>query len=315
MLSESARAAGYRLIVRDEVASTMEEARRALGEGDQQFHGGGAAFEGNRIRSQERGRAIGEAGQVGAIAERFRISLRPASLGESLSFLRNRPVNRPDLLTCFGEGIPPGAEVGSLDALLTPTVLEHPTHEELAADPVGANARLGLFTTFGNLLDLSVLALPGVGRSDGLPFGVSLHAPAFWEARVLELGARLERLVGAAAGSSRSADAPAAADADGRVLLAVGGAHMAGMPLNHELASVGGEYLRLTRTSPEYCLQVLDTPLGPRPVWMSIHAMRAARRPCARSTSRRVLLLQVVDVPPKNMPSGNSCWPPLTAAW
>ena len=34
MLSESARAAGYRLIVRDEVASTMEEARRALGEGD-----------------------------------------------------------------------------------------------------------------------------------------------------------------------------------------------------------------------------------------------------------------------------------------
>lgn len=34
MLSDSARAAGYRLIVRDEVASTMEEARRALGEGD-----------------------------------------------------------------------------------------------------------------------------------------------------------------------------------------------------------------------------------------------------------------------------------------
>ena len=34
MLSDSARASGYRLIVRDEVASTMEEARRALGEGD-----------------------------------------------------------------------------------------------------------------------------------------------------------------------------------------------------------------------------------------------------------------------------------------
>ncbi|WP_186417533.1 biotin--[acetyl-CoA-carboxylase] ligase [Bosea sp. CS1GBMeth4] len=34
MLSESARAAGYRLIVRDAVASTMEEARRALAEGD-----------------------------------------------------------------------------------------------------------------------------------------------------------------------------------------------------------------------------------------------------------------------------------------
>lgn len=34
MLGEAARAAGYRLIVRDEVASTMEEARRALDQGD-----------------------------------------------------------------------------------------------------------------------------------------------------------------------------------------------------------------------------------------------------------------------------------------
>ncbi|PTM43230.1 biotin--[acetyl-CoA-carboxylase] ligase [Bosea sp. 124] len=34
VLGESARAAGYRLIVRDEVGSTMEEARRALAQGD-----------------------------------------------------------------------------------------------------------------------------------------------------------------------------------------------------------------------------------------------------------------------------------------
>ena len=34
MLGEAARAAGYRLIVRDDVGSTMEEARRALGQGD-----------------------------------------------------------------------------------------------------------------------------------------------------------------------------------------------------------------------------------------------------------------------------------------
>lgn len=34
MLGDGARAAGYRLIVRDEVASTMEEARRALHQGD-----------------------------------------------------------------------------------------------------------------------------------------------------------------------------------------------------------------------------------------------------------------------------------------
>ena len=34
MLGEAARAAGYRLIIRDEVGSTMEEARRALAQGD-----------------------------------------------------------------------------------------------------------------------------------------------------------------------------------------------------------------------------------------------------------------------------------------
>ena len=34
MLGEAARAAGYRLIVRDEVGSTMEEARRALEQGE-----------------------------------------------------------------------------------------------------------------------------------------------------------------------------------------------------------------------------------------------------------------------------------------
>jgi biotin-(acetyl-CoA carboxylase) ligase len=34
VLGEAARSAGYRLIVRDEVASTMEEARVALAQGD-----------------------------------------------------------------------------------------------------------------------------------------------------------------------------------------------------------------------------------------------------------------------------------------
>ncbi len=157
------------------------------------------------------------------------------------------------------------AVLADLDALFTPTVLEHPTHAELAADPVGANARLGHFTTFGNLLDLAVLALPAAPRSDGLPFGVSFHAPAFCEARVLELGARFERVACESQGPARPEGAPVATDAKGRILLAVGGAHMAGMPINHELTSEGGEYVRLTRTASDYRLHVLDTPLGPRP--------------------------------------------------
>jgi allophanate hydrolase len=150
------------------------------------------------------------------------------------------------------------AVLAEIDALFTPTVLEHPTHDDLAADPVGVNARLGTFTTFGNLLDLAVLAVPAQGRADGLPFGVSFHALPFTESHLLEIGARWERAV-------REATAAPADPDPTRVTLAVGGAHMAGLPANPELVAAGGEYLRLTRTAGNYRLHVLDTPVGPRP--------------------------------------------------
>ncbi len=159
------------------------------------------------------------------------------------------------------------AVLAEIDALFTPTVLEHPTHEQLAEDPVGVNARLGTFTTFGNLLDLAVLAIPAQPRSDGLPFGVSFHGLPFSEQALLEIGARWERAVAGAQAATANADPAAsmAADTSGRLMLAVGGAHMAGLPANHELVACGGQYVRLTRTDGSYRLHVLDTPVGPRP--------------------------------------------------
>jgi allophanate hydrolase len=75
-----------------------------------------------------------------------------------------------------------------VDAILLPTAPLHPTHAEVAADPIGVNDRLGRFTNFVNLIDLAALALPAPARRDGLPFGVSLLAPAFHDGRLLELG-------------------------------------------------------------------------------------------------------------------------------
>ena len=78
----------------------------------------------------------------------------------------------------------------SVDALLLPITPTHPTPAEVAADPLGVNARLGTFTNFVNLLDLCAVAVPGVQTADGRPFGVQLIAPAFADAPLLDLAAR-----------------------------------------------------------------------------------------------------------------------------
>ncbi|RMI38355.1 allophanate hydrolase [Actinomadura harenae] len=63
--------------------------------------------------------------------------------------------------------------LGEADALLLPTAPFHPTIAEVAADPVGVNARLGRFTNSTNLLGMASLAVP-YGQVDGRPFGVML---------------------------------------------------------------------------------------------------------------------------------------------
>ena len=66
----------------------------------------------------------------------------------------------------------------AVDALVLPTAPTIYTIEEVLADPIRLNSRLGTYTNFVNLLDLCGLAVPASMRSDGLPFGVTLLAPA-----------------------------------------------------------------------------------------------------------------------------------------
>jgi allophanate hydrolase len=60
----------------------------------------------------------------------------------------------------------------------------------LNADPIALNRNLGYYTNFVNLLDLCALAIPAGFTSAGLPFGVTLIAPAGREAQLFAAAQR-----------------------------------------------------------------------------------------------------------------------------
>jgi allophanate hydrolase len=150
-----------------------------------------------------------------------------------------------------------------VDALVVPTAPTIWTAAEVAEDPIGRNTALGTYTNFVNLLDLAALAVPAGFRRDGLPFGITLIGPAFADRALLELGGRCHAAAGLRLGAGTApVPAPApVAGAAGRVSVAVCGAHMQGLPLNHELTGRGGRLVARTRTAPYYRLYAL--PGGP----------------------------------------------------
>ena len=53
---------------------------------------------------------------------------------------------------------------------MVPTAPGHPRFDEVDADPLGVNARLGTYTNFVNLLGWCALALPaGIDRGAACP--------------------------------------------------------------------------------------------------------------------------------------------------
>ncbi|MEU9856272.1 allophanate hydrolase [Streptomyces sp. NPDC047974] len=129
------------------------------------------------------------------------------------------------------------ASLGDADALLLPTTPGHPTIAEVAADPLGVNARLGRFTHATNLFGLAAVAVPA-GAAGGRPFGVQLIGPAFTDARLARIAALLTTPP---------------------VRLAVVGAHLSGQPLNGQLLALGGHLVRTTTTAAAYRLYALNT--------------------------------------------------------
>src|SRR5499433_811948 len=76
----------------------------------------------------------------------------------------------------------------SIDAMVLPTAPTIYSIEQVQADPIALNSRLGTYTNFVNLLDLCALAVPAAMRADGTPFGITLIAPAGEDAALASIG-------------------------------------------------------------------------------------------------------------------------------
>jgi allophanate hydrolase len=89
------------------------------------------------------------------------------------------------------------AMMEGLDVLVTPTVPCLFTVEQMRADPLGCNAKVGYYTYGVGPLDLCAVSVPVPLRADGLPFGLSLVARAGGDHRLRALALRMQAWVSA----------------------------------------------------------------------------------------------------------------------
>lgn len=159
-------------------------------------------------------------------------------------------------------------QMAAVDALLVPTAPRLPTIADVEADPVVVNSQLGTWTNFVNLADCSALALPAGFREDGLPFGITLIAPAWQDAALAEFGKRWTQAISLPLGATQrfAPSAPVKNDPPaGYVRLAVVGAHLTGMPLNIQLIERNARFVESTFTADCYRLYALPNTTPPKP--------------------------------------------------
>jgi len=153
------------------------------------------------------------------------------------------------------------AQWARADVLLLPTVPTQDTVEDVNADPIGRNARLGRYTNFVNLLDCCAIALPAGFRANGLAFGITLVAPAFADTALAVVADGFQR-----GKDPRFQTSPNVTTAGKALIpLFVVGAHMSGMPLNRELAALGAVFEREARTAAHYRLFALPRTVPAKP--------------------------------------------------
>lgn len=157
----------------------------------------------------------------------------------------------------------------SVDAICVPTIPTFYSVADLEADPVQPNTDLGTYTNFVNLIDMCGIAVPVAAREDGRPGSVTLLARAGLDGFIAGVASQVHQQAGVSLGATKhpvpEAAPPSQSTEDDEIELLVCGAHMSGLPLNHQLTDLGARLLRETRTSAQYTLFSLPGVTPPRP--------------------------------------------------
>ena len=158
--------------------------------------------------------------------------------------------------------------LAQFDALIVPTSPTIHTLAEMEQSPISLNSEFGTYTNFTNLADLSALALPAGFRTDGLPFGISLIAPAWYDQALIEFGKIWQMHLNLKLGAlDRYAPIPKLQNSVSphHIRVAVVGAHLTGMPLNFQLLTRDAVLVETTHTAEHYALFALNGAIPPKP--------------------------------------------------
>ncbi|MGI4856693.1 MAG: allophanate hydrolase [Janthinobacterium lividum] len=202
------------------------------------------------------------------------------------------------------------ALLAGVDALVVPTAPTHYTIAAMQAEPILLNSRLGTYTNYVNLLDWSAVSVPASLRPDGLPFGITLIADAWREGALAHYAAGFHADTGLTRGATglplvatdgpstferaQTASTQVSEDEHATIRVAVVGAHLRGMPLNHELTSRGARFVEETTTDAHYRLFALANTTPPKPGLLRVMPaapMQAAPMPAAP------IIVELWDVP------------------
>lgn len=166
------------------------------------------------------------------------------------------------------------AQIANLDALLTPTAGRLFTIAEMLEEPIKRNSQLGYYMNFMNLLDMAAISVPTAFTRLGLPFGVTLGAPAFQDRRLLSIANRIQQLCNLTLGTSSIPMPALSGKPVGRADwtdIAVCGAHLQDMPLNFQLTDRGAYLGASTTTSADYRLYALHEGKVKRPALVRVN--------------------------------------------